>query len=65
MKKNKISDEIFLLHILESAERIESFVRGVPQEKFMQDFKTHDATVRRLEIIGEANNLNNKKSSTI
>jgi uncharacterized protein with HEPN domain len=54
MKKNKISDEIFLLHILESIERIEDFVKNVSQEKFIRDFKTHDATVWRIGVLGEA-----------
>ena len=51
MKKDA---KIFLAHILESIERIENFVKSISQEKFIQDEKTHDATIRRLEIIGEA-----------
>jgi uncharacterized protein with HEPN domain len=54
MKKNKISDEIFLLHILESIDRIENFLKNISQEKFIQDFKTHDATVWRIGVLGEA-----------
>lgn len=54
MEKNKISDKIFLLHILESIERIEKFIKNVSQEKFMHEEKTQDATIRRIEIIGEA-----------
>lgn len=44
----------FLLHILESIEIIEKHTHGVNREEFMEDVKTQDAVLRRLEIIGEA-----------
>tara|TARA_Y100000310_G_C20660628_1_gene804526 strand:- start:1745 stop:2086 length:342 start_codon:yes stop_codon:yes gene_type:complete len=46
--------KIFLLHILESIERIESFTKGVSETKFLSSEIIQDAVVRRLEIIGEA-----------
>lgn len=51
MRKN---NKIFLLHILESIERIERLMKGVSQEKFITSEDKEDAAVRRLAIIGEA-----------
>lgn len=51
MKKDP---SIFLFHILESIEAIESFTKGLDFESFRKDQKTNFATVRALEIIGEA-----------
>lgn len=48
------STKIFLLHILESINRIESFTKGISQEKFLRSEMIQDAVVRRLGIIGEA-----------
>lgn len=47
---------MFLTDILESVEKIESYVGGFSFEKFMKDEKTKDAVVRNLEIIGETVN---------
>ncbi|MEW5758108.1 MAG: DUF86 domain-containing protein [Candidatus Omnitrophota bacterium] len=44
----------FLKDILESIERIDSYVGNLRYEKFLKDLKTRDAVVRNLEIIGEA-----------
>ena len=46
--------EIFINHILESMENIQSFVEGLDQESFFNDIKTQSAVVRQFEIIGEA-----------
>ena len=44
-----------LRHILESIEKIESYVAGCSgPESLLGDDRTLDAVVRRLEIIGEA-----------
>lgn len=45
---------VFLLHILESIERIQDFTKNVSKEKFFKDVKLQDAVIRRIEIIGEA-----------
>jgi uncharacterized protein with HEPN domain len=44
----------FLLHVLESIERIEEYTEGVSREEFMENHQVQDAVLRRLEIIGEA-----------
>ena len=51
MRKNI---RIFLLHILESIERIESITAGISREKFLESEMIQDAVIRRLGIIGEA-----------
>lgn len=44
----------FLQHILDSVERIETYVKDVTYEDFVKDEMRQDAVVRQLEIIGEA-----------
>ena len=51
MKKNP---KIFLQHIIECIEEIEKHIKGVSEKRFMDDVKTQDAVIRRIEIIGEA-----------
>lgn len=51
MKKNP---KIFLQHIIECIEEIKKHIKGVSEKQFMDDVKTQDAVIRRIEIIGEA-----------
>jgi uncharacterized protein with HEPN domain len=44
----------FLEDILLSMQRIQEYVSGYDFKKFKQDYKTVDAVMRNLEIIGEA-----------
>ncbi len=46
--------KMFLLHILECIEAIEEYTQDMNREAFMEDRKTQDAVLRKLEIIGEA-----------
>ena len=46
-----------LLHIIEAVERIQGYVQGMYLEEFLADSRTSDATLRNLEIIGEAARL--------
>jgi uncharacterized protein with HEPN domain len=48
------SQELFLSDIIESIDAINSFVVGFDIASFEADRKTYSATVRELEIIGEA-----------
>ena len=48
------SQRLFLMDILESIDAITSFVEGCSFEFFCTDRKTFSATIRELEIIGEA-----------
>lgn len=45
---------IFLKHILESIEHIESYIKGSEEGDFMKSDEKQDAVIRRLEILGEA-----------
>ena len=48
----------YLLHMLEAADRILQYTAGVTKEQFLATPMMQDATVRNIEIIGEAaNNL--------
>lgn len=46
--------DVFLKHILESAERIEEYTDGISRENFLDEGPIKHAVVRQLEIIGEA-----------
>lgn len=45
---------VFLKHILESINWIESDIKGFSKEDFFKNVPIQDAVFRRLEIIGEA-----------
>jgi uncharacterized protein with HEPN domain len=50
-----MKDDLFYIeNILQSIDRIESYISGKDYETFVCDFITQDALVRQLEIIGEA-----------
>ncbi len=51
---SKKDTKIFILHILESIERIERFVGKSSKEDFLKSEIIQDSTIRRIEIIGEA-----------
>jgi len=46
-------DKIYIEHILQSIDRIESYLIGKDHQSFSNDFMLQDAVVRQLEIIGE------------
>ncbi|MCD6527771.1 MAG: DUF86 domain-containing protein [Desulfuromonas sp.] len=48
--------EFRIQDILEALTRIESYVRSITYEQWVNDDKTVDAVIRNLEIIGEASN---------
>jgi uncharacterized protein with HEPN domain len=47
-------DMVYIEHILQSIDRIETYLAGKDYQSFSDDFMTQDAVVRQLEIIGEA-----------
>ena len=47
-------DVVYLRHILEAIEKIESYVKGAAYESFSSNDMMIDAVVRELEIIGGA-----------
>lgn len=46
-------DEIYLKHILDAIDKIETYV-SVGYETFVSTSHWHDAVIRQLEIVGEA-----------
>jgi uncharacterized protein with HEPN domain len=44
----------FLLHILDAADRIQRYTRGMGKLDFRENQMVQDAVVRNIEIIGEA-----------
>ena len=46
--------DVFLVHITECIDKIESYTSRMNKDAFLNDKKTQDAVVRNLEIIGEA-----------
>ena len=51
--RNKNS-KIFIEDILESIIEIENHIKNISKNEFLNDIKTQDAVIRRIEIIGEA-----------
>jgi uncharacterized protein with HEPN domain len=47
-------EKLYIDDIMDSIQAIESFLVGVEREEFKKDRKTFSATIRELEIIGEA-----------
>ena len=45
---------IFIEHILDAIEKIETFIKDIPKKNFQENIQLQDALVRRIEIIGEA-----------
>jgi len=46
--------DVFLKHIIDSIEKIEDFTGSKTIDDFLEDIQLQDATIRRIEIIGEA-----------
>ncbi len=46
-------DDLYIKHILDAIGKVELYV-SVGRDRFMEESHWHDATVRQLEIIGEA-----------
>lgn len=52
--KGRISDVIRITHILEAISEIEKYCNDVTFQEFMNDSQKRFATIKQLEIIGEA-----------
>jgi len=48
------SDELYILDILESVDAIEKYIESHTYETFIENRMVYAATIRELEIIGEA-----------
>ena len=45
---------LYLIHIVESADFVASYIKGKDSEAFAADQQLQDAVIRRIEIMGEA-----------
>jgi len=54
---SKRTPKLLLEDIIESAEKILLYTKGISFKEFANDNKTVDAVIRNFEIIGEASNL--------
>ena len=58
MSKEDLTAKDFLQHILEAADRVLRYTKGMGRKEFSADTMVQDAVIRNVEIIGEAaNNL--------
>lgn len=58
MSKDDLAARDFVGHILQAADRILQYTKGMSREEFFADTLKQDAVIRNIEIIGEAaNNL--------
>ena len=48
------NDQLYLIHISECIERIESYVRGIDKEDFMASSLVQDAVIRNLQTMAES-----------
>lgn len=48
------SDIIYLKHILESIEKIETFIEHISKKDFLNNSEKQAAVIRMIEVIGEA-----------
>ena len=51
---SKRKDSVVLQDIRAAIERITSYATGLEYDDFITDFKTQDAIIRNIEILGEA-----------
>lgn len=54
--KDKLGDRVRLQHILDAIGEIENYTQGVELEEFAANSMMFNASVRQLEIVGEASN---------
>ena len=52
MSERQVQDS--LQDMLEAARRILLYIKNIEFEQFQEDFKTQDAVLRNLEVLGEA-----------
>jgi len=47
-------DRLYLIHIIESIERIESYIEGLDEKSFLESTLVQDAVVRNLQVMSES-----------
>ena len=54
--KGKLGDKVRLLHVLDAIHETESYLKGISYEQFLENSEKRFATLKQVEIIGEACN---------
>jgi len=54
--KGPLTDKIRILHILEATAEIEQYLAGISYDHFLTNSEKRFATIKQIEIIGEACN---------
>lgn len=54
MARKKRDELVFLQDILDCIDRIETYLEGVTEDEFENNFEKQDSVLRRIEIMGEA-----------
>jgi uncharacterized protein with HEPN domain len=52
--KGPLSDRLRVQHILDAIGEVEAYIAGVTEEKFLESSEKRFATIKQIEIIGEA-----------
>lgn len=50
----KRDDAVYLQYVLDAINKIQGYLQGVAEERFIAESMIQDAVIRQLEIIGEA-----------
>jgi len=56
MKGGQLTDKIRIQHILDAITEVEKYLSGISYEEFLANSEKRFATVKQIEIIGEACN---------
>ena len=48
------NDKFYCIHIVESIDKIESYIKGMKRENFLASSLTQDAVARNLQILAES-----------
>lgn len=54
--KGPLSDKIRIQHILDAIAEVEQYIKGITEADFLQNSEKRFATIKQIEIIGEACN---------
>jgi len=52
--KQPLSDELRVRHVIDAIKEIESYLSNVSKEEFLANSEKRFATIKQIEIIGEA-----------
>ncbi|MDR3693451.1 DUF86 domain-containing protein [Mucilaginibacter sp.] len=54
--KGRLGDKVRLQHILDAVSEIEKYLKNVSYEEFLENSEKRFATIKQIEIVGEACN---------